>query len=354
MKQTRKKKHLSGYGKFLIAFACVMAAIVCAALFWVYGALARFETTTPRAAILDYFAALSAGNLEPLKEASGFEPDELNTWNDYFSELKRKFSGDAEQFDFRQVMTADKTIEQVYAVYDGEKRLGELVLRPNKEAEHGYSVSAPAVFTTAYKVTAPGHVTVLANGTPLAKDGEDVVKTEVAGFESLPEDQRPVMYEYTLPPAIKQPQFAAESTTGGEVLLDIDDEAHTVKATVALTPEEEAACKDRMQTVAMAYSAFITGDSGFDGLSQYLVPGTPLYENTSTYYNGWYLDHEDSYPEDVNVTNLLSLSETCFSGDIQFTYVVMREGVQHTFPSNYYMNFTGQPGAWLLLDMQTR
>ena len=337
----------------MIALALVLALVIGVVLFLLYGALENYEKTTPRAAINGYFEALAAGDYEDLKASSGFTPDEMNTWDNYFAQVKSRFTGVPAEYVYRKVVSTDTDLEH-YAVYLGDEKLGEVVLRPDKTAEHGYTVSTAVDLLTPYTVRAPGHAVVQMNGADLLPSDPGVAVTEVPGFEELADPaQRPVVYEYTLQPTLAEPTFTAAAPGGNECTVQVDTTTRRVDVAVVPTPEQDALFRQRMQEAAEAYASFTTSDSPFSALAGYLVPGSTLRDSLSTYYAGWYLDHESTWVENLEITNLQSLSDTCFSGDISFIYNVQRNGEVHAFDANYHMNFVLQDGQWLLLSMKT-
>lgn len=365
----KKAGKISGFGKFLLVFALVLVLAVAGIWAYLWQVLVRFESTTPRAALDYYFAQLEAGDTEWLRAGADFTPDDLNSWDDYLRWVEEHFGGhSAAQLRYQQLAQAEGAGSQRYTVYSGEQALGEVMLHPDTDAEHGWAVSAEVTYLPGYTVTAPGDVAVLVNGHPLAQSGADTTTTPVAHFEALADRQMaPTVVEYKMAPTLYEPDFAADGPDGMQCEWTVDTENRSAQVQLVLDDAQQEACAQALEAAAKSYATYVTGDSSFADLRQHLYPDTALFANMAGFDSSWYIDHEAYVFEDVQVSGIRPAGAHAFSGDISFNYIVRQAGYMpgenvsytegysdHTFPSSYHMSFVQSGGVWLLLDLQVQ
>ncbi len=349
-KTTAPKKHR--YAKAMLALFCIFCLVIAALLFLLWQGLARYETTTPRAAMDGYFSLLAEKQYAALQAQADFSPSAMDSWEDYYAFLHSRFGEKPGGFRYRRV--AGTAEGQHYAVYEGEEKRGELALYADKEAPHHWRVSAITDLQAPYTVTAPGHATVLANGQPLNAGAEGVTRELLAGFEALPEEARPLLLHYPLEPSLQTPVFTATGPGGLPCDITTDSAAATALVTVPLEEEAAAEYTARLEAAAKSYATFVTDDNTLGDLQTYLYPGTELASRMAGFYRGWYLEHQGYDFQNMQIQSLTSTSTNTFSGEITFDYLVYQYGTTHSFPTRYLMYFALYEGNWRLLELQVR
>lgn len=355
---TERKRKVSRYWIFLLALVVVNVIIIAVVLSWLGRTLEDYEKHTPSHALDQYFTQLAAGDTDgliPAAEAAGvFAPDANSSWADYFSILRQRFNVPAEQMTFRRTSAKDLAQgEELYTIYDGETRLGQVHLRPDDKAETGWAAYATVDQLTGYTVTAPDIVTVFMNGAPLPESS--ITGTTPLEIFELMHDQSglPATVQYTeTTPTLTEPTFTAEAATGGPCEVVVDREARTVTVSVPPTAEQEAEFATVLETTAKAYSDFITEDMTFSGLRPYLYTESQLYQNLAEYQWGWYLTHENREFLDVVITDLVPRADNLFTGHIEFTVNVYRGTQIHVEKPSYDMAFIRDGEQWLLAGIK--
>lgn len=350
--QTRRKKKNS----FLIGITVLVVVLVIAitvTLVLLYKGLERYESTTPRAAIDNYFSQLAAGDYEQIQTDSGFEPDEINGWEEYTAFLLSTFGDHYDGFTYRQIAGNTEDGGQMYAVYEGEERVGELVLTESASAKNGYVVRASIDYLEPYKAIAPGDVTVMVNGEELPKEGEGVTVTANELFAELPEDQVPSTIEYELEGTLAKPEFSAVGPDGVACEVKIDEKARTV---TAIKPTDEGSAQafaQLMEDTIKAYTLFISEDGTFANFSQHLYPGTDFAAKIGTFDAIWFADHDTPSFEAIKTSGITQPSANTFEGEIEYIFQVPFQGEIQSFPSRYRMGYVQQDGRWLLVKFET-
>ena len=351
-----RKRRVSKYWIGLLALAIVLAIVIWALLGWLGRSLASYELHTPNHALNQYFQQLEAGaydTLQPAAEAV-FTPDENSGWEDYFAIIAARFSAPADSLTYRRTAARDLGENlQLYSVYSGDEKLGQVYLVPDEASESGWAVYATIDYLGGYTITAPSTVTVLMNGEALPQSSGTA--SGIDDIFGLLNDQSAVPAKtltYQTEPTLNAPTFTATSALGGECTVDVDMETHTVTITAAPTAEQQQAYAEVLETTAKAYSDFITEDLTFSGLKPYLYPEAELYTNLQEYQWGWYLTHESREFFDVEISDLQAMSDTLFTGHIEFTVNVHRGAQLHVEKPSYDMAFINSNGQWLLCGIK--
>lgn len=352
-KRQKKRKKKNSFRIGVLILVLVLAIIIVTTLIILYNGLERFESTTPRAAIDSYFSQLAAGEYEQIKTDSGFEPDEINSWDDYTAFLLTTFGKDYKGYTYRQVAGGNKDDGQLYAVYNGDERIGELVLSASSSAAHGYVVRASIDYLEPFEVVAPGDVTIKVNGEELAKEGEGVTVTPNDLFEELSGDQIPTIIKYKLEKMLAKPELEAAGPDGTACEINVDEKTRTATAAKQLSSELEQQYSQRMQDTIKAYAMFISEDSTLANFTQYLYPNTNFAADIKTFDAVWYADHDSYSFEDMKTSGVTQTSESTFTGEIEYVFQVQFQGEIKSFPSRYKMGFVLQNNQWLLVKFET-
>lgn len=354
-KKQRTTTRKRGFPRYLLAVIILLlvnTVLIFLALNWLYNTLTEMEAATPATAINRYFQRLSEGDMDAIDTESGFVPDGANTWDDYHQYVKELYAGVPQSLRYRKVSVNRPDGGQTYALYDGATRLGEILLYEGQGQDGGWRVCAPVEYGKTYTITAPGHVTVLMNGEPLDKAA--AVSAPVEAFADLPETEpQPVTLTYETSSTLHEPSFEAVDVWNRPCPIAETDEG--LVATVELDEETRAAYAARVEEVAKIYANYASNDVPFNTLGAHIYPGSELYGRMYNYPDRmWVIGHHTPTFHDLSVFDIISCSETCFTGKIEFTYNMVETGrnVEHSRPTAYFMAFTLVNGQWMLLDLQ--
>ncbi len=347
-KRKKRSKFIAGLLTLILALVVIIAIL----LVVLYKGLERYESTTPRSAIDSYFKQLAAGDYEKIKENAGFTPDEVNTWDAYFEFLNQEFGDDPSGFYYRQVAGTGGEGTS-YAVYQGEERLGEVVLTESPSEKSGYAVRAALDFLEPFKVTAPGDVTVLVNGSELPKTGEDVAVTPNEMYAELPEAEQPTRIEYTLGKSLEEPVITAKGPDGAECEVVVDKEKHTASVSLPFSEDLRQRFATEIEGASKAYALFISEDGSFATLNTYLYPGTQFASDLSSFAAIWYADHTSYSFDNLAVKDIVMTSPTTFEGDITYDFTIMFQGTPKVYATHHHMAFAQYGDDWLMVNMES-
>lgn len=370
MEKAKPAKKKSNWKRFWIICGVIIvinAGLIALALNWVYGVVSDYELHSPSTALTKYFSDLFGGGEEEIKRTSRFTPDANSSWDDYLSILRSRFARAEEDYSFRLTASADLAKgEELYAIYAGEDKLGEVILTPDEATESGWAARSMVGYVDGYSIVAPPGVQVVMNGQPIPVESHvEVLPVRVEYYkgdtltsidifsklhdQSLP----PVLYRYETQQTLAEPTFTA-TAPNGEPSVQVDVEHRSVLVLPPLTAEQEQLAGSTMEAVAKAYSDFITEDSTLANLMQYVYKNTDLDRDLREYQRGWYLDHEKREFSEFTFSSIAFHSDTCFTGHVDFdTYITFR-GDLRTFEASYDMAFMLLDDKWQLVGIHAR
>ena len=379
------------YWKSLAIFAlvCILASIMVIQV--VYSRLVIYEAGTPNAALRDFFAELTAGNLEDVRRDSGFDeksPEERALFDQRITELY--VNKNPKDFTYRRIASNDPDGRIVYAIYLGKEKLGEVYMYSlnGKVSESINSVdeflestegdtprwrivmhieiktepvenNPELVYLAPITITAPDSVTVYVNGE--AQDPASAIDTqemEAEVFEALPAGYTvtlPKVLTYQSEKCTEEPVITATGRGGERIEPSYNEEerhyeivASSVKPVTDAEREEYSA---RMTAVAKSYALFISRDGTLYTLSQYLYPGTDFAARMSGFDNQWYGSHSSYEFSELEVHDVVKYADDVFVGRMTFDFIVDFYSGQRTFETDYTMLFVNSGGQWLLAGL---
>ena len=341
-----KKRYLLPFGRMLAGWAVLLAVVggVLLALLW--GALEEYELSTPEHAILSLVELARGGDDEALAAAAGFEaqgPVTVESWAGAARAALADIPDDRDRLAFVKGEKQGDTVQYALAVD------GTVSARFTLTAAQGGWKAAPALTALPdYTVSAPTGVTVSVNG--FALDPADGTDSPAEGFADM-EDAAPRVVSWTVSGLYAAPAVTAEQD-GAACPVTRDDARHTA---VAGMPEDEAGKAEASQfleTAAKQYAQFISEDVSFSQLAKLLYPDTALYKGLRGYYVGWYVTHTGVRFDDLKVENVAAVSPDAWTGDVSFTFVVTKPGLEdRKYPSRYHMAVVRTGGDWKLVSL---
>lgn len=350
------KKRSGAFKKFFTVFLCVDLAAILLGLGFVWMQLSSYENSMPMHTAQAAADLFRRRDYEALRTAAGWTPSEFESEEDFAHYIDWKL-GDAQEIEVKKQHTG--TEEVCYELLAGETPLAQAVLeqdpQPDRFGRQGWQLAGLRDITGEGEplvILAPETAQVRVNG-QLLDDSYSAGEAEpVDGYTGLPEGYaRPQQKRYELPGLLTVPEVTAEAA--GTVTVE-PDPASPGQIRVSAAPEQ--AVQEEVGAAALAaaqkYAQFITADASFGELSGWMIPGSECYQKTSTFYSGWYLDHESIAFEDVNVGSFVQYSPDHVSCELSFVYVVQRQGTRHEFPSAYQAYMIRTDAGWKAADLR--
>ena len=335
---------------WLAGFALVLFALGAAGLALLWGALERYETSTPEAAILRCVQQARAGGLQQEEVPADMVPSRFATARQYLDEAQELLAGmPADRDSLRFVQKGEGAGGAVdYTVVDDEGIRTEFVLFPGGGGWQAW----PRVQTlAAVTIRAPGTARVFVDGIPLEEQELDS-SAAVPGFSALGEGA-PEQRTWRVEGLLEAPQVTAES---GEGACSVTWET-PLQAVVTVAPEADAAAslESFFGAVARVYARYVSNDASFAELKGSLVPDTQFYNSLRTFDSSWYVSHDSTDFEDLSVSELESFGPDAAAGTVRFTYMVYKTGLRpRSYPSEYRMYAVRGEDGWKLLDLQVQ
>ena len=115
----------------------------------------------------------------------------------------------------------------------------------------------------------------------------------------------------------------------------------------------EEIMRTRIRDTAMTYAKYISEDTRFSDLQQYLYRRTDYYKAISSFVNRYFSTHDSYRFDNMHISDLISYGEDVgFTGTISFDYVVTIEGEKsQTYSNTYQMTFLNVNGKWLCSNL---
>lgn len=300
-----------------VVYACIIA--VGLVLFWRY--LDRYEAQHPVGAMNSYFDALKNGDTEKLLADSAFPFDSYNTESIYIEYLSNKYMGGDGNWQYAAMDADDKNGIYTYDVYENNKKYGTLYLT---RAENGWQVRSDWAYTNETVLASPEVPYV--NGAAVTAQGET---QPVSLFEGAA-GEVPAVARYHVK-TLNTPEITLAD--GKAVLIVLED--GVTRVTKQPAAEDEQALRALAEKAARTYACFISGDAALSELNTLIESGTPFAKGLRAYDAKWYNQHETVAFESMQVKAPVMWSDTAFSVEVSFDFVVNRRYDTHTYPTAY-------------------
>ncbi len=312
------------FKKGILLLAAVYAVLIAVGLCIFYVYLGRYEARHPVGAMNAYFAALKKGDTADICQNSEFPFDTYNTESIYIEYISEKYKNGEGSWQYASVDDDTDPNTDKYAVYEDGKQYGTLYLTRDGD---GWRVRSDWAYT---------QETVLSSSYPLLVNGAPLTMSCIREPIELFTD------------AMQSPPFVSDCTvktllkptvtlTEGEAVLSEQDG----KVLVTKKPHETDAVtlKSLAETVARTYACFISGDATLEQMNALITAGTPFAKGLRAYDQKWYNQHVSVEFQNMQVSDAVMWSDTAFSVEVRFDFVVNRAYDSHTYPTAYQVAF---------------
>ncbi|HJB68515.1 MAG TPA: hypothetical protein H9770_06705 [Candidatus Fournierella excrementigallinarum] len=332
-----------------VGFALVLFALGGAALAMLWGALERYEASTPEAAILRSVQAVQAGEVKEEDVPAAVLPGRFATAAQYLKEARALLEGlPTDRDSLRFVRRGEAGGAEEYVVVDEEGGRAEFLLFPE---EKGWRAWPRVQALSTVTIRAPKGVALTVDGRPL-EESERSETAAVPGFEALGE-AAPQQCVWQVEGLLEQPEVTAQSEAGS---CRVEWET-PLSAVVTVEPngQDAASLEEFLDRTARVYARYVSADASFAELKGALVPGTEFYNSLRTFDSSWYVSHDSTAFEEFSVSEMESLGPDAAAGTVRFTYMVYKEGLRpRSYPSVYRMYAVREGEGWKLLDLQVQ
>ena len=332
-----------------VGFALVLFALGGAALAMLWGALERYEASTPEAAILRSVQAVQAGEVKEEDVPAAVLPGRFATAAQYLKEARALLEGlPTDRDSLRFVRRGEAGGAEEYVVVDEEGGRAEFLLFPE---EKGWRAWPRVQALSTVTIRAPKGVALTVDGRPL-EESERSETAVVPGFEALGE-AAPQQCVWQVEGLLEQPEVTAQSEAGS---CRVEWET-PLSAVVTVEPngEDAASLEEFLDRTARVYARYVSADASFAELKGALVQDTEFYNSLRTFDSSWYVSHDSTAFEEFSVSELESLGPDAAAGTVRFTYLVYKEGLRpRSYPAVYRMYAVREGESWKLLDLQVQ
>ncbi len=312
------------FKKGLLLLAVVYAVTIAVGLSMFYAYLGRYEARHPVGAMNAYFTALKKGDTADIIQNSAFPFDAYNTQSIYIEYISEKYKNGEGNWQYASMDDDADPNTDKYAVYEGGKQYGTLYLTRDGD---GWRVRSDWEYT---------QETVLSSSYPLFVNGAPLtmscVKKPIELFaDAMPS---PVFVSDCTVQTLRKPTVTLAE---GEAVLSEQDG----KVLVTKKPQETdtQTLKALAETVARTYACFISGDATLEEMSALITAGTPFAKGLHAYDQKWYNQHVSVEFQNMQVSDAVMWSDTAFSVEVRFDFVVSRAYDSHTYPTAYQVAF---------------
>ena len=217
----------------------------------------------------------------------------------------------------------------------------------------------------AFDVSVPETAGVTVNGKQLATTGTATASAPMPGFEYASQFVPvPEAATYRVSGLVSEPEVAASNADGTPIALNRTENGFAA-ATLATPNREASQLPIDPLTVAETWSLLMTNDlgGGVDQVTQYLIPGSELYNQATEFVNSiditFVWSHSFTGFSNESVTNCIMYNDSLFSCDVRLNKnMVLSSGEERTdeFANTmifaYVDNNSVSTPGWYLVNMQ--
>lgn len=315
-------------------------------LLWI--GLSFYESVTPNGAINHYVQLIKNGDYEEIYDESKKVYIQFNTEEEYITYLKDFYSHvDLSKAAFTKTYYAEGEYQYYDMTIDGEK-ITTLELKKD-ENKNKWNVRTLTDARNFRIETQLDDINMAINGIPIEKDRIKQTDIHLKAFANLYDQElAPIVDQYYIDNMIQVPTIEvsnADYVVVKDALLDYFY-AGTIPSTTEMTEYNEL-----IQTVAKTYCMYITQDEIFANLRKLIYTKSSFYEAIRSFNNSYFSDHDRIEFTNMNVFDVVEMSEDSLIGSVSFDYIVYIGTRSQTYSSSYQLTFLKVNGKWLLTNL---
>ncbi len=358
MANTASKKRVRWFPIFICVVIIINACVIYYLLRQLRSYLADYEAAQPYGTVERYIDELKNGDYDKIVQYSDYTPGRFDSEGD-FAEYMTNLIGDTSTISYtKSISSTPGTLSYtIYAERDGENvRLQELTLTETGDKANPYDISFSVKRLGTYSIEAPEHATVYVNGVALDdsyKTGEPVTNEsfKVILTEGV---ALPSRCSYSVGGMLRPPEITATDKEGTPCEVEVDGatDSYSFSEPVAEGERFDEYAK-LIEDATCIYARFITEDATFAMVREKVYTDTSFYKAISTFYNGWYINHDSYEFTDLVVDNVEQVADNAFTGEISFMYTIKRKQKIFDYPSHYKASFMYfEDAGWKMVNLE--
>ena len=306
---------------FLLKLFLVLMILGSAIMFLTWKVLENYEKSTPNGAMTAYVHLLQADNYDKIYENSTVIFTQFNEKEPYIEYLKSIYEG----VDLKKAVFSKKAYSNdTFLYYDmivDKQRISTLEL-------------------------------IYINGIRLNENYITERNVSSDAYSNLFDlNQAPLVTRYHIDNLVGVPTVTTQNDTKYSIVKDALADRFYIGDQPNGAMEE--IMRTRIRDTAMTYAKYISEDTRFSDLQQYLYRRTDYYKAISSFVNRYFSTHDSYRFDNMHISDLISYGEDVgFTGTISFDYVVTIEGEKsQTYSNTYQMTFLNVSGKWLCSNL---
>lgn len=347
MERKHGKVHSTFYIKMVRLFL-VLTAIGSFILGLLWIGLSFYESVTPNGALNHYVQLIKRGEYDEIYDESKKVYLQFNTEDEYIAYLKDFYSDvDLSKAAFTKTYYADGEYQYYDMTIDGAK-ITTLELKKD-EKKNKWNVRTLTDARSFRIETQLDDIEMSINDIPIEKDRIKQTDVPTQAYANLNDQElAPVVDQYYIDNMIQVPTI---QVTNPEYVVVKDALLDYFYAGTKPTTEEMVDYSALIQKVAKTYCMYITEDEIFANLRKLLYTKTSFYEAIRSFNNSYFSDHDRIEFSNMNVFDVIEMSEDSLIGSVSFDYIVYVDTRSQTYSSTYQLTFLKINGNWLLTNL---
>ena len=335
---------------FLLKLFLALTILGSAVLFLTWKVLENYEKSTPNGAMSSYVHLLQAENYDKIYEKSSIIFTQFNEKEPYIEYLKSIYEG----VDLKKAVFSKKAYSNdTFLYYDmmvDRQKVATLELIYNEE-EKQWNVRTVTDARNFY-IEVFGDAQVYVNGIRLNENYITERNVSSEAYSNLFDlNQAPLVTRYHIDNLVGIPTVTTQDDAQYSVVKDALQDCFYIADRPGGAMEE--VMRTRIRDTAMTYAKYISEDTRFSDLQQYLYRRTDYYKAISSFVNRYFSTHDSYRFDNMHISDLISYGEDVgFTGTISFDYVVTIEREKsQTYSNTYQMTFLNVSGKWLCSNL---
>ncbi len=326
-----KKKKMSLYMKIYISVISAFVLLLAVGSVFLWFLLDAYEATRPQYVAEDVFNRyFKASNIGELIENHSSESLAFENAESINLGVNEKY--DPSKFEYFSVATLEDGSEQYAVAYENYRIAYFTLGKTNKKAGFGFKYfelkSVEPFFSQLGPITVklPQGYKLFVNG--IEADSSYITETDIESESSkyMPEGLSGLLYtKYTVSGFIFDPKLSVMTPDGREAELTVGSDG-IYEADVLSDTELEKTHKDFVIKAVSEYTKFLSNDTYFGSIGQYLDKSSAVYNKVRSVEVEWVRDHYSYSISDQKAWDFIGYSDDVFSCRVSMTETLKRYG----------------------------
>lgn len=310
------------------------------ALLWSY--LEKYEQSTPQAYIKQVLSYIDDGDNSDLMKYLGVKETEFFTSSDYKKYLKQILPNDLEKVIITEIGTDESGKKQLYKLSSQQEKNNDeneiiLALTKHEDKSTYYTAEHINLKYQDFIINAPSHINIIIDDKKLSEK-QKINKNIIEGFSTINnKNLTPQINSYKITGLIKTPEIKLENIDKSEYDIIIKNNVATI--TTIPNAQLKQQIEQTAKLASKAYANFISHDGEFKEFTQYVLTDTSYYKTVCNFDNQWYVSHDKALFENAVTSNTIAYSDNCFSCEVSFDYVVIKNKIRRVYQTKYKIYF---------------